>query len=170
MAVPDVEESGESPDPMEVDPVVQTGGSCVGVDEREAVGADPDLGSGTGDLREEDFPEDVFEKVGDLSPEQSQGPPVRGQEQASQTPLDSVPRRKRMKTLAGRTDLPWVQKIQALRAQSSASPPVQPTRKSFRLAAQETRGSRARQGSPIIEEIPSSSEGSPIRDLAPGPS
>ena len=70
-----------------------------------------------------------------------------------------------MKTLAGRTDLPWVRKLQALRAQSSAAaPPAQPTRKSFRLAAQETRGSRARQGSPVVEEIPSSSEGSPIRD------
>ena len=77
-----------------------------------------------------------------------------------------MPRKKRMKTLAGRTDLPWVRKLQALGAQSSASPPGQPTRKSFRLAAQETRSSRARQGSPIVEEIPSSSEGSPIRDPA----
>ena len=46
--VPDVEKSGESPDPMEVDPAVRTGGSFVGVEEREAVGADPDLGSGMG--------------------------------------------------------------------------------------------------------------------------
>ena len=78
MAVPDVEESGESPDPMEVDPAIQTGGSFVGIDEREGVGADPDLESGMGALREEDFPEDVFEKVGDISPEQSQGPTVQG--------------------------------------------------------------------------------------------
>ena len=80
--------------------------------------------------------------------------------------MGSEPRKKRTKTLAGRTDLPWVRKLQALRAQSSASPPAQPTRKSHRLTAQETRSSRARQGSPIIEEIPSSSEGSPIRDHA----
>jgi len=161
-AVPVVEESGESPDPMEVDPTVRTGGRFVEVLE----GVDPDLGSGEDDLREEDFPEDIFEKVGDLSPEQSHGPPVQGQEQAARTPLDSVPRRKRMKTLAGRTDLPWVRKLQALRAQSSTAPPAQPMRKSFRLAGEETRGKRARQGSPSVEEIPSSSEGSPIRDLA----
>jgi len=80
--VPKTEKSGESPDPMEVDPAVRTGGNVVGIEEREAVGADPDLRSGMSDLREEDFPEDVFEKVGDLSPEPSQGPPVQGQEQA----------------------------------------------------------------------------------------
>ena len=67
---------------MDVDPTVRTGGSSVGVEEREVLGADPDLESGVGDLRMEDFPEDVFEKVGDLSPEPSQGPPVQGQEQA----------------------------------------------------------------------------------------
>ena len=44
---------------MEVDPAVRTGGSFVRVEEREVVGADPDLGSGMGDLREEDFLEDV---------------------------------------------------------------------------------------------------------------
>ena len=160
-AVPDVEETGELPDPMAVDPTVRTGGQF----EEVRGEVDPDLGPGGDDLREEDFPEDVFEKVGDLSPVQSCGPAVQAHEQAVQSPLDSVPRKKRMKTLAGRTDLPWVRKLQALRAQSSAAPPAQPTRKSFRLAAQETRGKRARQGSPSIEEIPSSSEGSPIRDL-----
>jgi len=104
--VPEIEKSGELPDPMDVDPTVQTGGSSVGVEEREVIGADPDLESGVGDLRMEDFPEDVFEKVGDLSPEPSQGPPVQGQELAAQTPLGSEPRKKRVKTLAGRTDLP----------------------------------------------------------------
>jgi len=55
------------------------------------------------------------------------------------------PRRKRLKTLAGCTDLPWVQKLLAQQSKSSPSSdqpsaqtkqPIQPTRKSYRLAAQ----------------------------------
>jgi len=68
-AVPVVEETGESPDPMVVDLAVRTGGRFV----EGLEGVDPDLGSGEDDLWEEDFPEDIFEKVGDLSPEQSHG-------------------------------------------------------------------------------------------------
>ena len=109
---------------MDVNTAVRTGGSSVGVEDREVVGSDPDLESGVGDLRMEDFPEDVFEKVRDLSPEPSQGTPVQGKEQAAQTPSGSEPRKKRVKSLAGRTDLPWVRKLQALRAKSSASPPA----------------------------------------------
>ena len=82
------------------------------MEEAEAVGARPDLGSGEGDLRMEDFPDDVFAKVGDLHPEESsQTPPVLGPEQSAQSPSGTEPRKKRFKTLVGRTDLPWVRKL-----------------------------------------------------------
>jgi len=97
---------------MEVDPAVRTGGSSVCMEEAEDAGAGPDLGSGEGDLRMEDFPDDVFKKVGDLQPEEpSQTPPVPGPEQSAQTPSGTEPRKKRVKTLVGRTDLPWVRKL-----------------------------------------------------------
>jgi len=68
-------------------------------------------------------------------------------------------------------DLPWVRKLQALRAKTSSyapkAPPTQPTRKSYRLAAQGIKSSSTKQGSPVIEETPSSSEGSPVRDPTP---
>ena len=117
--VPDDDRSGEAPDLMEVDMTVRTGGSPV---REEGAEARPDLGSGEGDLRMEDFPGDDFEKVGDFHPEEpSQTPPVPGSEQAALSPSRTEPRKKRFKTLAGRTDLPWVRKLQALRAKTSSS-------------------------------------------------
>ena len=88
-----------------------------------------------------------------------------------ETPASSEPRRKRFKTLAGRTDLLWVRKLIALKAKTSSSSqqpshkqPSQPTRKSYRLAAQGVvRSSTTNQGPPVIEEILSSSEGSPVK-------
>ena len=65
---------------MEVDPAVRTGDGSV---REEGAEARPDLGSGEGDLRMEDFPGDDFQKVGDFTPEEpSQTPPVPGPEQA----------------------------------------------------------------------------------------
>ena len=105
--VPGDDRSGQAPDLMEVDPAVRIGGDSVCLEEAEAAVAEPDLGSGERDLRMEDFPDDVFEKVGDIHPEESsQTPPVPGPEQSSQSPSGTEPRKKRVKTLAERMDLP----------------------------------------------------------------
>jgi len=131
---------------------------------------------GESDLFFKDYPGDNFEKVGEDT-----------QEETSQTPLTPTPehptepapsstesRKKRIKTLAGRTDLPWVRKLAALKAKTSSSSkqtpkkqPSQPTRKSYKLAAQGVRGSSVNQGSPVIEEITSSSEESPVKTHDP---
>ena len=80
--VPGAGRLDEAPDLMEVDPAVRTGGGPV---HEEGAGAGPDLGSGEGDLRIEDFPGDEFKRVGDFTPEEpSQTPPVPGPEQAAQ--------------------------------------------------------------------------------------
>ena len=92
---------------------------------------------------------------------------------SEQTPSSAKPRKKRIKTPAGRTDLAWVRKLIALKFKTSLSSqhtsqkqPSQPTRKSYRLAAQgSVRSSITKQGPPVIEEILSSSEGSPIKTL-----
>ena len=82
---------------MEVDPAVRTGSGPVC---EEAAGAEPDLGSGEGDLRFEDFPGDEFERVGEFTPEESsQTPPVPGPEQSAQSPSGTERRKKRVKTL-----------------------------------------------------------------------
>ena len=175
--------SGDEPDLMEIDaggrtgevPVrefLEIGTGSEPVPEEAEAGDIPELGSGEGDLRFEDFPRDDFEKVGEFTPEEpSQTPPVPGPEQSAQSPSGTEPRRKRFKTVVGRTDLPWVRKLKALKEKTSSSspksPPTQPTRKSYRLAAQGIRSSSTKQGPPVIEEIPSSSEGSPVRDPAP---
>ena len=132
-------------------------------------GGAPEVGSGLGDLRLEDFPSDEFEKVGELSPEESaQTPLALSSQQPAESPSSTEPRKKRTKTLAGRTDLPWVRKLQALRAKSSSSapksPPAQPSRKSHRLMAQEIRARAHGQKTPVIDLVHSSSEGSPVGD------
>ena len=89
------------------------------VREVEAV---PVQGTGEGDLHFEDFPGDEFDKVGDFtSEESSQTPPAPVPEHPAETPSSDEPRKKRVKSLAGRTDLPWVRKLQALRAKTSSS-------------------------------------------------
>jgi len=108
-------------------------------------------------------------------------------EEGPQTPTEPVPsnptdetliregpRKKRVKILAGRTDLPWAWKLLAQQSKSSSSSrqpsvqtkqPTQPTRKSYQLAAQEftRRSSTTKQGPSVVEEIESSLEGSPIK-------
>ena len=144
---------------------------------------------GVGDSHFEDYPGDDFEKVGEFTPEKTpQSPATHAPENPAEetpqspstptpenpveeTPASSEPRRKRFKTLAGRTDLPWVQKLISQRSQTSPSSqqtsqkqPSQATRKSHRLAAQGfVRSSATKQGLPVIVEILSSSEGSPIK-------
>ena len=128
-----------------------------------------------GDSPFKDFPGDDFEKVGEYTPEEtSQSPSTPLPENpAEQTPSSAEPRTKRIKIPAGRTDLPWVRKLIALKSKTSPSSqqtsqkePCQPTRKSYRLAAQGVvRTSTTKQGPPVIEEILSSSEGSPIKTL-----
>jgi len=135
----------------------------------------PDEGTGEADLHFEDFPGDEFDKVGDSTPEESsQTPPAPIPKHPAETPSGEEPKKKRVKTLAGRADLPWVRKLKALKAKTSSSSqksppkqPSQPTRKSYRLAAQGIRSGSINQGPPVIEEIPSSSEGSPAPTPAP---
>jgi len=63
---------------------------------------------GKGDLHMEDYRGDDFEKVGEYSPEEPlQSPSTPAPEHpAEETPSSAEPRRKRFKTLAGRTELP----------------------------------------------------------------
>ena len=101
--------------------------------------------TGVGDSHFEDYSGDDFEKVGEFTPEetpQSLSAPT-PEIPAEETPASTEPRRKRFKTLAGRTDLPWVRKLIAQRSQTSPSSqqtsqkqPTQPTHKSHRLTAQ----------------------------------
>jgi len=156
--------SGKESDLMEVDPAVQTGEEPAREVIDERTGAEPvpeDVGketgaipvreTGEGDLHFEDYSGDDFEKVGEFTPEEtSQTPPTPVPEHPVETPSSAEPRKKRFKTLAGRTDLPWVWKLVALKAKTSSSSeqtpqkqPSQPTCKSYRLAAQGVRSSSA---------------------------
>ena len=144
-----------------------------------------DLKMGTGDMPihrgdgrdsiHEDYPGDSFEKVGEINLEED---PQTPSEPILSVPLDETltsaePRRKRVKTSTGQTDLPWIRKMMAQRPQTSPSSrqpstkqPSQPTRKSHRLATQGfvRRSSSTKQGPSVIEEIESSPEGSPIKN------
>ena len=119
---------------------------------KEPVPADVEMGTGDipvhgigeGDSHFKDYPGDDFEKVGEYTPEEtSQSPSTPTPEKpAEETPASSESRKKRIKTLAGRTDLPWVRKLIVLKSKTSSSSlqapqkqPSQPTRKSYRLAA-----------------------------------
>ena len=122
-----------------------------------------------GDSHYEDFQGDDFEKVGEFMPEETPQTPANPAPEISseQTPSSAEPRNKRIKTLAGRTDRPWVRKLIALKSKTSSSSqhtsqkqPSQPTRKSYRLATQGVvRSSTTKLGPPVIEEILSSSDG-----------
>jgi len=118
--VPAVDRSGEEPDLTETDEAVRpgkvpvrevteagTGSKPVPEEAKREAGAVPDLGSGEGDLPFGDFPGDDVDKVGDFTTEEStQTPPAPGTKQPAETPSGEEPRKKRVKTLAGRTDLP----------------------------------------------------------------
>jgi len=130
-----------------------------------------------GDSIFEDYPRDSFEKVGEINLEeepQTLAEPVPSASSV-ETLTSDEPTKKRVKTLVGRTDLPWVQKLLAQWSKISPSSrqpssqtkqPSQPTRKSHRLGAQRfvRRSSTTKQGPPVVEEIESSPEGSPIKN------
>ena len=80
-------------------------------------------GIGEGDSHFDDYLGDDFERAGEHTPEEtSQSPSTATPEKpVEETPASSEPRRKRIKTLAGRTDLPWVQKFIALKSKTSLS-------------------------------------------------
>ena len=89
-------------------------------------GETPVLRAEAGDSCFEDYPGDDFEKVREITPEetpQSPSDPV-PEIRTEETSSSAEPRRKRIKTLAGRTDLPWVRKLIAQRSQTSPSSPI----------------------------------------------
>ena len=102
----------------------------------EGTGAMPVRKTEAGDLHFKDYPGDDFEKVGEFTPEEtSQTPPTPAPEKPIETSSSTEPWKKRIKTLAGRTDLLWVRKLVALKAKTSSSSqqtrqkqPSQPTR------------------------------------------
>jgi len=71
----------------------------------------------------EDFPGDDFEKVGQFIPEKTPQTPADPAPAipSEETPSSAEPRRKRLKTPAGRMDLPWVRKLIALKSKTSPS-------------------------------------------------
>ena len=73
-------------------------------------GDEPVHDMGVGDSHFEDYPSDDFEKVGEFAPEETPQSPSAPtpKNPVEETPASSEPRRKRFKTLAGWTDLPWV--------------------------------------------------------------
>jgi len=100
-----------------------------------------------------------FDKVVDFEGDEEVDPPVVIlQPKTISLPQPSEgPRKKRIKTLAGRTDLPLVRQFLAMQAKTTSSPSqtkstkqkpsTKPTRKSFRIAIQSTRKSRKQGGS-----------------------
>jgi len=75
----------------------------------------PVHGVGGGDSILEDYPGDSFKKMGEINLEED---PQTPSEPVFSVPSDETltsvePRRKRVKTLAGRMDLPWVRKLLA---------------------------------------------------------
>jgi len=108
--VVDVEDVRIGDEPIREAEELRTGG--------EPVPADVELRTGDmlvrememGDSHFEDYPGDDFEKVGEFTPEETSQPPSTpaSENPTEETPASSEPRRKRFKTLAGRTDLPWV--------------------------------------------------------------
>jgi len=106
---------------MEVGEAVRTGGESVHEVEEERTGDIPARDVEEGDLHIEDYLGDDYEKVGEYTPEEtSQTPATPAPEHPAETPSNAEPRRKR-KTLAGRTDLPRVRKLAALKAKTSSS-------------------------------------------------
>ena len=125
----------------------------IGEETREEGKIDMEMGTGDSPVRRaegsdshfEDYPGHAFEKVGEIDLEETPQTPFEPvlTVPAGETPTTGEPRRKRIKTLAGHMDLPWVRKILTQQTQTSPSShqsshkqPTQPTRKSHRLAAQ----------------------------------
>jgi len=93
-------------------------------------------------------------------------------------------KRKRIKVLVGRTDLPVVHQFMAMQAKASSSPSQsksttpkttpKPSRKSYKLASQRTprtvkSAGPSKQQPILVEEIVSSPESSPARDTGNTP-
>ena len=113
-----VEELGTGDEPVFVD--VEMGIGVMPVLEAVEMGSGrtPVLRAEGGDSFFEDYPGDNFEKVGEITPEETPQSPF---DPVSTIPSEETPssaelRRKRIKTLAGRTDLPWVLKLIAQRS------------------------------------------------------
>jgi len=109
-----------------------------------------DLGTGSDPVRDfgdelfheiADHSGDSFEKVGDIDLTKEEQTPTEPVSSTSSTGnlTGEEPRKKRVKTTAGRFDLPLVRKFFGLKSKTSPSHPkqssVQPTRKSSRLAS-----------------------------------
>jgi len=88
----------------------KTGAEPVPEDVAMETGDIPVREVGEGDLHFNDYPRDNFEKVGEYTHEEpSQSPSTPAPEHpAEETPSSAEPRRKRIKTPAGRTELSWV--------------------------------------------------------------
>jgi len=73
----------------------------------------------------EDYPRVPFEKVGEIYLEEEPQTPSKPVPSISSdvTPTREEPWKKRVKTLAGRTDLPWVWKLLAQQSKTSPSSP-----------------------------------------------
>jgi len=122
-----------------------------------------------------DYPRDSFEKVGEIDLEEDPQTPSKPIPSISsiKTLTREEPRKKMVKTLVGRTDLPWVQKLLAQQSKTSPSSrqpptqtkqPTQPTRKSYRLVVQgfTRRSSTTKQGPPVVEETTTPTQASPV--------
>jgi len=106
--VHDVEEArtGAEPDLIEAEGAVGTGEPIL-EEAVEGTGGMPVRETGADNLYFEDYPGDDFEKVGEFTPEEtSQTPHAPIPEHPAETPFSTELRKKRFKTLAGRTDLP----------------------------------------------------------------
>jgi len=88
----------------------RTGAEPVLKDVEMGTGDIPVHNVGEGDSHFEDYPGDDFEKVGEYTPEEtSKSPSTPASKNPGEgAPVSTEPRRKRFKTLTGRTDLPWV--------------------------------------------------------------
>jgi len=107
----DVDRSGEEPDLMKVDPAVRTGDVPVQEFMEKGTGPEP-------------VPEEASERTGgtpvlEEAVGESGSAPV--PKHPAETPSSEEPSKKRIKTLAGRTDLSWVRKLTALKAKTSFS-------------------------------------------------
>ena len=164
---PPVEDDGE----VHVVEVIREETSEEGkIDVEMGTGNTPVHRAGGGDSFIEDYPGDAFEKGGEINLEKTSQTPSEPVFfiPSDETPTPTEPRKKRIKTLAGRTNLPWVWKMLAQQTQTTPSThqpstkqPSQPIRKSHLLAAQwfVRMSSSTKQGPPVIEKIVSLSEG-----------
>ena len=102
-----------------------TGEEPVPVDVEMGTGDMPVREMDVGDSHFKDYPGDDFDKVGEFTLEETSQTPTEpvAAIPSYKTPSSTEPRRKRIKTPTGRTDLPWVQKLIAQRSQTSPSSP-----------------------------------------------